>query len=89
MGGIMSEYSRKLAERKREARRDYLNRLYHTWNVLLARWDHKDKRSFERIQKIEGKIFAEQERRKAAGWPSSFTKPYNPTPYLSTPKEII
>lgn len=72
----MSRYDDRLAERKKAARADYLNRLYHTWNVLLVRGSYRtDERDMARIRKIEDKIRAETERRRLAGWPSAFTPP--------------
>lgn len=70
-------YADRLAARKKLARKDYLNRLYHTWNVLLVRGTYRtNERHMERIRKIEDKIRAETKRRKLAGWPSAFTPPY-------------
>ena len=71
----MSEYYAHLEKQKREARRDYLNRLYHTWNILMARWDHKDSRMFLKIKRIEARIEAETRARRAAGWIHSFCPP--------------
>jgi len=73
----MSEFDDKLAARKKLARSDYLNRLYHTWNVLLSRGTYRtNERDMERIRRIEDKIRAETKRRELAGWPSAFTPPY-------------
>jgi len=70
-------YADRFAARKKIARSDYLNRLYRTWNVLLARGSYRtNERDMERIRKIEDKIRAETERRRLAGWPSAFTPPY-------------
>jgi|6_EtaG_2_1085325.scaffolds.fasta_scaffold00831_14 hypothetical protein len=74
----MTRFDAILVERKKKTRADYLNRLYHVWNVFLARGHYKtDRREMNRIKRIEGKIYAEQERRRLAGWPSVFTPPNN------------